>query len=337
MQLRAEINLRLLLRGAWMLAPLLALTLATGNVDWLKASVVTISLFIVFERVELAPLGVMLHAAALLSVFMTLLYAMRAPATFILACVFAAAAAVGISACGGKLRSLGNFIFIPALYLACEIAEGGTHAPMIQRAWALFPYLWVAALPVLALALIEHRQRAYLPFENAWRHYLKLHRNEGFGARVACGEALLAVIFAVGLSAALVEWRQLDYGQWVIWSAVSVITGDMATTRNKLRQRASGALMGVPAGILLGYLIPHSDMGYELLTVATMLTLVSFHRYALGFGVRCACIACALIIAGKAPEIAAERAFNVLLGGGIGLLFAFLMDGALLASPGARK
>ncbi|MGP2704828.1 FUSC family protein, partial [Serratia marcescens] len=167
--------------------------------------------------------------------------------------------------------------------------------------------------------------------------YLKLHRSEGFGARVACGEALLAVIFAVGLSAALVEWRQLDYGQWVIWSAVSVITGDMATTRNKLRQRASGALMGVPAGILLGYLIPHSDMGYELLTVATMLTLVSFHRCALGFGVRCACIACALIIAGKAPEIAAERAFNVLLGGGIGLLFAFLMDGALLASPGARK
>ncbi|XIF03121.1 hypothetical protein ACF0H2_08310 [Serratia marcescens] len=30
----------------------------------------------------------------------------------------------------------------------------------------------------------------------------------------------------------------------MIWSAVSVISGDMAGTRNKLRQRASGALLG---------------------------------------------------------------------------------------------
>lgn len=320
-----------------MLAPLLALTLTTGNADWLKASVVTISLFVVYERVELAPLGVVLHALALLLLFMALLCAMHTPAIFVLACVLAAAAAVGISAYGGKLRSLGNFIFIPALYLACESAEGGAGAPLAQRAGALLPFLGAAVLPVLMLALVEHRRLARLSAGGRRHHYLQLRRSDELGARVACGEALLAVSGAVALSAALVEWQHLDYGQWVIWSAVSVVTGDMAGTRNKLRQRASGALLGVPVGILLGSLMPHGNVGYELLSVATMLTLVSFHRYALGFGARCACIACALVIAGKAPSIAAERVINVLLGGGIGLLFALVVHAVLPANTGARQ
>ncbi|ULH13487.1 FUSC family protein [Serratia marcescens] len=335
--LREEIAWRQLRRGAWVLAPLLALSLATGNANWLKASVVTISLFVVCERLELAPLGVALHAAALLLLFMALLCAMHTSVIFILACVLAAAAAVGISAFGGKLRSLGNFIFIPALYLACETAEGGAGALLAQCGWAQLPFLGAAVLPVLMLALAEHRRLAQLSTSDSLHHYLQLRRSDELGARVACGEALLAVSCAVALSAAIVEWQHLDYGQWVIWSAVSVISGDMAATRNKLRQRASGALLGVPVGILLGSLMPHGNVGYELLSVVTMLTLVSFHRYTLGFGARCACIACALVIAGKAPSIAAERVVNVLLGGGIGLLFALAVHAVLPPNAGTRQ
>lgn len=114
--LREEIAWRQLRRGAWVLAPLLALSLATGNANWLKASVVTISLFVVCERLELAPLGVALHAAALLLLFMALLCAMHTPVIFILACVLAAAAAVGISALAASCDPWG-ILFLFRLFI----------------------------------------------------------------------------------------------------------------------------------------------------------------------------------------------------------------------------
>jgi hypothetical protein len=317
--LKSEIYLQSLKRAAWVLAPLLALTLLTGDTNWLKASILTISLFITYERAELAPLGVACQALAFLLVFLALLFAMGQPVIFVLVCALAAAAAVGVSAYGGKLRSLGNFTFIPALYLACETAEGITPAQYSQHALVLLPFLMVAVLPVSVISLVEHIQTHRL------RHIFRLHRTGDLGTRAVYGEAVVAVCLAVALAAAIVEWRQLDYGQWVIWSAASVVTGDMATARQKLYQRGAGALVGVPLGMLLGYAMPHSLLMYELLTVTAMLTLVSFSHYILGFGARCACIASAMIVVGQTPDIAAERVLNVLLGGSIGLLFVFLL------------
>jgi uncharacterized membrane protein YccC len=317
--LKSEIYLQSLKRAAWVLAPLLALTLLTGDTNWLKASILTISLFITYERAELAPLGVACQALAFLLVFLALLFAMGQPVIFVLVCALAAAAAVGVSAYGGKLRSLGNFTFIPALYLACETAEGITPAQYSQHALVLLPFLMVAVLPVSVISLVEHIQTHRL------RHIFRLHRTGDLGTRAVYGEAVVAVCLAVALAAAIVEWRQLDYGQWVIWSAASVVTGDMATARQKLYQRGAGALVGVPLGMLLGYAMPHSLLMYELLTVTAMLTLVSFSHYILGFGARCACIASAMIVVGQTPDIAAERVLNVLLGGSIGLLFVFFL------------
>lgn len=324
-KLVSAINLRSLQRAAWLLMPLLALTLLTGDIHWLKASVVTISLFIVYEKVGLAPLGVACHALVLLLAFLALLFAMRQQFIFVLACSLAAAAVVGSSAYGGKLRSLGNFTFIPALYLAYETADGITPTQFAQHGLPLLTYLAVAVLPVLAISLIE--------FELAgrrWPHVFKLrHHNNDLGARGACDEALFAVALAVALAATIVKWNHISYGQWVIWSAVSVVTGDTTTACKKLYQRGVGALAGVPIGVLLGYSMPHSALVYEFLTVATLLTLVSFSHYTLGFGMRCACIAATLMVIGKTPEIAAARVLNVLLGGGIGLLFVFLLHFAV--------
>jgi len=55
--------------------------------------------------------------------------------------------------------------------------------------------------------------------------------------------------------------------------------------------------------------------------VASILTLVGFRRYMVGFGLRCALSALAIVIAGSAASIAAERLINVLIGGTIGIAF----------------
>ncbi|RCS25895.1 FUSC family protein [Phyllobacterium salinisoli] len=305
-----------------MLAPILALSLVTGYDAWLKAAVVTISTFIAFERGRLTPLGVFLHAIAILAGFLLMISALRVPLLFVLAASLMAAGAVWMTTYGRKLRSVGNFTFIPALYIACETAENTSPGMFMARAVELLPYLAVGALPVLILAIVhelipdtEAAQRA--------RNLFRLRRDGADEERIAAGEAVIAVILAVAAAATLVEWRHLDHGQWVVWSAASVVTGDAATAHLKLRDRAIGAFLGVPAGIGLGFFLPHGPLSYGLAVVASLMTLVAFHSYRLGFGTRCAAIAVALVIADQSTVIAAERVVNVLIGGIIGVAFVF--------------
>ena len=127
-------------------------------------------------------------------------------------------------------------------------------------------------------------------------------------------EAVIAVILAVAAAASLVEWRHLDHGQWVVWSGASVVTGDAGAAHLKLRDRAVGAFLGVPAGITRGFFVPHGPLAYGLAIVVSLLTLVAFRSYLIGFGTRCAAVAAALVIAEQSTVIAAERVINVLLG-----------------------
>ncbi|MBD2920914.1 FUSC family protein [Burkholderia pseudomallei] len=271
-------------------APTIALYGATGDARWLLASIATVSIAIAVERVGIAPLGALAQSATL------------------------AAAAVALSRCGARLRSLGNFVFIPSLYLTCEAAAAH------HSATRLVPYLGAAMLPAIALSGVQ-----------AWRNAPAAHRLHALarwrGARELgrpaassdAAQAIVAVALAVAAAALLVEWRHIDNGQWAIWSAASVVTGDAATARVKLRDRGLGALAGVPLGLAAGHALPHGALVYTLATLASVLTLVAFRHYATGFGARCACIACASWVAQQSTAIAAERVVNVLAGGLIGI------------------
>ncbi|TOZ46526.1 FUSC family protein, partial [Burkholderia pseudomallei] len=205
-------------------------------------------------------------------------------------------------------------VFTPSLYLTC--APPAAHHPAPRSV----PYLGAAMLPAIALSGVQ-----------AWRNAPAAHRLHALarwrGARELgrpaassdAAQAIVAVALAVAAAALLVEWRHIDNGQWAIWSAASVVTGDAATARVKLRDRGLGALAGVPLGLAAGHALPHGALVYTLATLASVLTLVAFRHYATGFGARCACIACASWVAQQSTAIAAERVVNVLAGGLIGI------------------
>lgn len=295
-------------------APTIALYGATGDARWLLASIATVSIAIAVERVGIAPLGALAQGAAIVAGFLSLSCALSAWPAFVAGCATLAAAAVALSRCGARLRSLGNFVFIPSLYLTCEAAAAH------HSATRLVPYLGAAMLPAIALSGVQ-----------AWRNAPAAHRLHALarwrGARELgrpaassdAAQAIVAVALAVAAAALLVEWRHIDNGQWAIWSAASVVTGDAATARAKLRDRGLGALAGVPLGLAAGHALPHGALVYTLATLASVLTLVAFRHYATGFGARCACIACASWIAQQSTAIAAERVVNVLAGGLIGI------------------
>lgn len=295
-------------------APTIALYGATGDARWLLASIATVSIAIAVERVGIAPLGALAQGAAVVAGFLSLSCALSAWPAFVAGCATLAAAAVALSRCGARLRSLGNFVFIPSLYLTCEAAAAH------HSATRLVPYLGAAMLPAIALSGVQAWRNAPAAYRlhalARWRGARELGRP---AASSDVAQAIVAVALAVAAAALLVEWRHIDNGQWVIWSAASVVTGDAATARVKLRDRGLGALAGVPLGLAAGHALPHGALVYTLATLASVLTLVAFRHYATGFGARCACIACASWVAQQSTAIAAERVVNVLAGGLIGI------------------
>jgi hypothetical protein len=322
-QLRSVVDLRAALRCLLVLLPVFAWSLLSGDVRWLQAAVMAVSTLIGVERVGLAPLGVLLQGCAAIAGFFLLYFSLCFPLLFVLACALMAAAAIGLAAFGRKLRSLGNFIFIPALYLACEAFDGPAAAPSVVVALAWMPYLLLCLLPVLLLSLLEYAIRVHRSGQSGWSQIL--HQGLDLGERIPVHESMLAAALAVALAASMVEYGQIGHGQWVVWSAASVVTGDVVSSRLKLLDRARGALCGVPLGVFSGSLLPHSPFCYALIVLGSVLSLVSFRRYVVGFGVRCACAAAALVVAGHALAQAADRISNVLLGGVTGCLVVFLL------------
>jgi hypothetical protein len=323
-------------RAIVVLTPVLIMTLLTSNATWLEAGIVTASTFIGMERSGLAPLGMVLHGLAILAGFLLLVWALACPPLFVLGCAGMAAGSIMVTARGAKLRSLGNFTFIPAVYLACELSENLAPARALAQGLHFLPFAALAVLPTLLLSVVTHARRRDKA-EGFLHHFREILRPIDLGRAKPWAESAVAVTLAVAVAAALVEWRHLGNGQWVIWSAASVVTGDYATAGEKLRNRGIGAVMGVPAGVLLGQVLPHGVFAYELIVLASILTLVAFKSYIAGFAARSCCIAIAFIMAGETAATAAERVVNVLIGGVLGYGFVLGVHALHEVRTAARK
>jgi len=323
------VDIRTLVRALLVLAPPFAAALGTGDPMWMQAALITVSVFIATEQTGLAPLGVALHGLAVVAGFLILLAALPFPSVFAVLAAAMAAGAVLLTARGHKLRTLGNFTFIPALYLAVELGEPGSSSAFI-RGIEFLPYAVLAILPVLMLSAREHgRERE--PHIHGVSHFrLLCRRGADHGTAVPCGEAAIAAALAVAAAALLVEWLHVPRAQWAVWSAASVVTGEVATARRKLADRMLGALVGVPVGVVCALVAPHATVLLRLAEIAIVLTLVAFRVYRVGFGARCACVAFALTFAGQWAG-AAERVANVVFGSSIGLTFVLAAHAIAIA------
>ena len=219
------LNVRSLARALVTLLPLFITYAATGDTHWLSASIVTISLVIAIERVGLATAGAFLQGSVILAVFVLLSLALPRPPVFAVGCAIVGAFAVVMTAWGERLRTVGNFIFIPGLYLTCEAAEARVAAR------ELLPYLAGGMVPPLILTMVDLGLRSHPSMRQFGAELTRLHGERPLGGGVPLRqilEASVAVVLAVGSMACVVEWWHWHNGQWAIWSAASVVTGDAA-------------------------------------------------------------------------------------------------------------
>ena len=306
--LRKEINSSELLWALAVIGPLVIAYSFLREPAVLNLGLIAISLLIPALKLGLAPRTVVLHYLAILVTFGALFLAAPIKPLFVSLTALAAFLAVAVTRYGDALRTLGNWVFIPAVYLACEVREGAGASEALRHAGIIVAASPIALVLVCCVQMVDgrHRDDAVPP------HY---------GS--ASAEWLLpaaATALAVFAAAALVEVLNLAQGQWVIWSAASVVVGDLTAVTGKLKLRAIGALIGAPLGLLLRVELPQSRVGYSFAVLGATLTLIVFSRYAVGFGARCFFIALAASFAGGASGIAEERVANVVIGGVFGLV-----------------
>jgi hypothetical protein len=332
--IRDEIRLGQAARAVLILAPLGLLAAMSGNELWLRAAVAGVSIYIGALRAQLTPLGALLHGLAILACFFALLTALNTPPLFVTGCAALAMAAIGLGRWGANFRSLGNWIFIPAVYLACETAEDVSPPGLAAKGLVFLPYVVAGFVPPLALCVYDFARAR--PAAQPWHRYAGrlLRAQAARGSTPYLAHALMAAC-AVGLAATLVEVARLGHGQWVIWSAASVVTGDWASAQRKLRQRAAGACLGVPIGAAIGVLLPHDGFVFGFAALGAIVTLVAFKTYIVEFTARCAFTAVALVAVAGSAAAAASRVDNVLLGGAIGVLTVYLGHLAGKARAGA--
>lgn len=310
--LSREIKTRELLRALIVVGSFVAAYFISRETALLNLGLIAVSLLIPALRLHFPPKVIAWHYVAILVTFAMLFLASPVKPLFVLLTALAGFLAVAATRHGEHFRTLGNWVFIPAVYLACEVREGVSASEALRQAGVIIVSSPIALGLVCGIQIYDQRRPSAAP---------------SFGPSAAgwllpaCATAL-----AVFAAAALVEILNLAQGQWVMWSAASVVVGDLSASTDKLKQRAIGALVGVPLGFVAGVALTESRLGYALAVLAATLTLISFSRYIVGFGLRCFFIALAASFAGGASGIAEERIANVIIGGVFGLIAVALTD-----------
>ena len=311
--LSREIKTAELLRALIVVGPMVAAYFIARETALLNLGLVAVSLLIPALRLQLPPKVIGWHCLAILVTFAALFLAAPIKPLFVVLTALTGFLAVAVTRYGEDFRTLGNWVFIPAVYLASEVREGVSASEGLRNAGVIIASSPIALALVCGIQIYDQQRRGNAAIS--------------FGAPAAAWFLpALATAMAVFAAAALVEILDLAQGQWVMWSAASVVVGDLSASTGKLKQRAIGAFVGVPLGFLAGLALPPSRVGYAIAVLAATLTLISFSRYILGFGLRCFFIALAASFAGGASGIAEERIVNVLIGGTFGLIAVALTE-----------
>lgn len=333
-KLGREIDGAALLWGVALVAPFTLVATIGGDPLALKLGFLAVCLLIPAYKLDLPPLATLLHALATVAACALLFVAAAQPVAFIALTAVTAIATIWVTRYGARLRTLGSFFFIPALYLACELRELPDGAQELGRLALLSP---VAVAAVIGIGIARRcltDERSSPSTERSLETSLLrgVRRGDAEGRWVTHA---IAVFVAVLAAAALVEAFEMHEPQWVIWSSVSVVTGGRREAVGKLGVRTMGVVVGAPLGLAAGWLLPQTQVVYSLALIALLMTLVAVPRYPLAFTLRCFFTGLAAVAAGGSAAIAESRVENVILGGVIGVL-ALLVVATLRREPPAR-
>ena len=316
------------------LVPLLICAWLFRDLLFLKVGLITISLFIAANRLNYGFTMISLHYALILLGFTLLYFSIHHMHwLFVLLSALIALGCILLTCVGDKLRTLGNYIFIPSLYLACEIQYAVPHPVWLSTYWHFVLMTPIAWLTVVVMQVFFKAHWSSLPAKapalDRQIHFWCFNIPDKGKPLTDWLPSALAIFMGVMTAALITVIFQLESPEWLIWSTASVITTELVLTRLKVYHRFSGALIGIAIGLVVSLLLPHTPLAYSLSVLGIMLTLVSFKSYPLSFSSRCFFITLAAYAISGSEHLALIRIQNVFIGGLIGLS-AFYLSHQLL-------
>lgn len=335
-RLRQYFDLARLGRMLLMLAPAAACYLYGGDSASMRAGFAGVWLMMVAEKMRPSLWLLLLQGGAIALSMGLFCAAFAIPWLFVLLCAVFGGVAVWLGRWGALWQSLGNYCFLPALYLGCELNADGARA---LAAYSDFLSWYALALVPPALVLLGKLAASEprglcgaVPVFLRRSGWLPPLQHDAARARVAGGAAIVRTA-AVLLGALVVRHFGLPSGEWLIWSAASVVTGSLATAQRKAGDRVAGAVLGAGAGVALSWLalqlapalLRDSHAVVAACTAVTAVSLGCCPHYRLAFGLRSMMCVVLAASAGAGYGAGLLRPENVLLGGliGAGLTYGY--------------
>lgn len=335
--LARELRLPSILRTLLTLVPSLILYLATDDTLYLKLGVITVALWVSVHRVSQS-LWLMAGHAVILSIAILLLYlAVPHPWVFTPLAAAGAFASVFIARAGNHLRSLGDYTFIPALYLSCElyaIDSGGARS--LQAVLAMVEHVPIS-IASATIVLLGWQVWATWPPRGSrqaaeiGRTIRQAHAHVTRTRQLLVGEAapmpppydpwLTATMYALAvvIAAMVISITHYERGEWAIISAATVVTGDALSSRSKVVEQFLGVLVGVGIALMLYPLVPQMELIYTLGVLGGGLSSVAFSRYVSSFAFKCFFVVLAAEGLGFGLTTSVARVETVAIGGMVGL------------------
>src|SRR3954469_4825793 len=121
----------------------------------LNLGLVAVSLLIPALRLHLPPKVVAWHYLAILLTFAALFLANPIKPLFAVLTALAGFLAVAVTRHGEHFRTLGNWVFIPAVYFACEVREGVSASEALRHAGMIIVSSPIALALVCAIRIYD--------------------------------------------------------------------------------------------------------------------------------------------------------------------------------------
>ena len=298
--------------------PCFLLYLKTQHSLFVTMGLIASSSIIVFYKIRFGFINVLFHLLQILLVTLILAYSRQSPILFSFICAAVCSIYIGISQFGRHLRIYGMFVIIPALYIASELYSEvltGYNPDAVSDFLRFFPLL---ALPAVICALLLNLSQGK---SNSKQR--KLWHPDFTGEPVKHAYVTASGIFiAVWLIIQLAYWLNINHIEWIVWSTVSVCTGEIVSMHKRAKHRLLGVLTGIGSALLLVY----SGIQIPFLNAAAVLLIpltIPLNNYLFAFSLRCflGLAATGVLITG----FSLEKLLAVLVGGAVGVLLSYFV------------
>ena len=158
--LSREIKSSELLRALIVVGPFVAAYFISRETALLNLGLIAVSLLIPALRLHLPPKVIAWHYLAILVTFAALFLAAPVKPLFVVLTALAGFLAVAGTRHGEHFRTLGNWVFIPAVYLACEVREGVSASEALRHAGIIIVSSPIALALVCGIQIYDQRRAA---------------------------------------------------------------------------------------------------------------------------------------------------------------------------------